>query len=546
VTAKHAEQARRAPPAAVAGPATGRMPTPAHAQLPTLSLTLGAALLLAACATPARRADVDTATATPLSALRHEDVLWLERVDFGLDSQSVADYRREGRQRYLQLQLETRSSELPPALAAQIAAMDISHTDPAQWLADIQARNKAINAMADGADKEQARKALNEQGNKLAYEAIRRDLLRAVYSPSQLQEQMVWFWLNHFSVHQYKGNLRWLIGDYEEHAIRPHALGHFRELVLATLEHPAMLQYLDNQQNATGHINENYARELMELHTLGVNAGYTQLDVQALARILTGVGINVGDAPKLRPEWRSLYVRRGAFEFNPARHDFSRQMLLGHAIEGSGFDEVENAVNLIVRQPACAHFISRQIAAYFVADDPPPQLVDTMAQTFQRTDGDVAAVLRTMLLAAEFNGALGGKFKDPMRYVVSAVRFAYDGRPISNTRPLLNWLNALGEPPYGRQTPDGYPLSELNWASPGQVSRRFEIARAIGSGNAGLFDPEDGSPASGTGFPQLSNRLYFEAVEPFLAVNTRTALARASSQQEWNTFLLSSPEFNYE
>ena len=161
-------------------------------------------------------------------------------------------------------------------------------------------------------DKEQARKTLNDRGNRLAYEAVRRELLRAVYSPAQLQEQMVWFWLNHFSVFQYKANLRWLVGDYEEHAIRPHVFGHFKDLVMATLEHPAMLQYLDNNQNAAGHINENYARELMELHTLGVGCGYTQQDVQKLARVLTGVGVNAGDAPKLKPEWQRLYrAQRG-------------------------------------------------------------------------------------------------------------------------------------------------------------------------------------------------------------------------------------------
>jgi uncharacterized protein (DUF1800 family) len=357
---------------------------------------------------------------------------------------------------------------------------------------------------------------------------------------------MVWFWLNHFSVHQNKANLRWLVGDYEEHAIQPHALGHFKDLVLATLEHPAMLQYLDNSQNAAGHINENYARELMELHTLGVDAGYTQQDVQQLARVLTGVGINVGTPPKLKAEWEKLYIHRGAFEFNPARHDFGPKTLLGRTIEGKGFAEVEDAVTLIVNQPACARFISRQLATYFAGDNPAPQLVDRMAQTFSRTDGDIAAVLHTLFLAREFNASLGGKFKDPMRFVVSAVRFAYDGRPISNSRPLLNWLNGLGEAPFGRQTPDGYPLTELNWASSGQMSRRFEIARLIGSGNAGLFEPEDGGAATVSGFPQLSNRLYFEAVEPFLAVRTRDALNRANSQQEWNTFLLSSPDFSYE
>jgi uncharacterized protein (DUF1800 family) len=169
-----------------------------------------------------------------------------------------------------------------------------------------------------------------------------------------------------------------------------------------------------------------------------------------------------------------------------------------------------------------------------------------MTQTFMRTHGDITAVLRTLFLAREFNTALGTKFKDPMRFVISAVRLAYDGRQIRNTRPLLNWLNGLGEAPFGRQTPDGYPLTELNWASSGQMSRRFEIARLIGSGNAGLFDAEDGAAATASGFPQLSNRLYFEALEPFLAVRTRDALNRANSQQEWNTFLLASPDFSYE
>jgi uncharacterized protein (DUF1800 family) len=307
-----------------------------------------------------------------------------------------------------------------------------------------------------------------------------------------------------------------------------------------------MLQYLDNNQNAAGHINENYARELMELHTLGVGGGYSQQDVQELARILTGVGVNAGDAPKLKPEWQRAYLRRGAFEFNPARHDFGNKTYLGHTIEGRGFGEVEAAVSLIVAQPSCARFVSRQLAIYFVADNPSSALVERMAQTFMHTDGDIAAVLRTMFMSHEFDSELGGKFKDPRRYVISAVRLAYDGRAISNTRPMLNWLNGLGEAPYGRPTPDGYPLSELNWASSGQMSRRFEIARAVGGGNAGLFDPEDGGAASRSGFPQLSNRLYFEAFEPFLAPHTRDALNRANSQQEWNTFLLSSPDFNYE
>jgi uncharacterized protein (DUF1800 family) len=180
-----------------------------------------------------------------------------------------------------------------------------------------------------------------------------------------------------------------------------------------------------------------------------------------------------------------------------------------------------------------------------VADNPPPSLVEHMARTFQRAHGDIRSVLGTMFDSREFRASLGGKFKDPMHYVISTVRLAYDGKPIENTHPVLNWLNALGEPPFGRQTPDGYPLTESGWASSGQMSRRFEIARAVGAGNAGLFDPEDGSATKITGFPQLSTRLYFSAVEPFLSANARGALERAASQLEWNTLLLASPDLNY-
>jgi uncharacterized protein (DUF1800 family) len=485
------------------------------------------------------------AKAAALPVVKRQDMLWLERVSFGIDSESVAELHRLGRERFLERQLQGRDA-LPAPVTAELASLEIAHLDPAGAIADVNAEHKAINEMPDGPDRDAARKALNEHGNRLAYEAVRSELLRATYSPDQLKEEMVWFWLNHFSVHQAKANLRWLVADYADRAIRPHALGRFKDLVLATLEHPAMLAYLDNNQNAAGHVNENYARELMELHTLGVNGGYTQRDVQQLALVLTGSGINVGRPPKLKPEWAGLYHIDGAFEFNPARHDFSTKVVLGRTIQGRGFAEVDEAVTWIVKQPACAHFISRELATYFVADDPPPQLVDRMAKTFQRTDGDIAAVMRDMLLSPELDAALGAKFKDPTRFVISAVRFAYDGRTITNTRPLLNWLNGLGETPFGHATPDGYPLTETAWASSGQMSRRFEIARAIGSGNAGLFDTEQGAAAAASGFPQLSNRLYFEAVEPFLTARTREALGRASSQQEWNMFLLASPDFNYE
>jgi uncharacterized protein (DUF1800 family) len=370
--------------------------------------------------------------------------------------------------------------------------------------------------------------------------------MRALYSRAQLKEQMVWFWDNHFSVFQSKANLRWSVADYDERAIRPHALGNFRDLLMATLKHPAMLVYLDNAQSAGGKINENYARELLELHTMGVNSGYSQQDVQELARILTGVGVTTQLAPpKLKPEWEALYQRDGAFEFNPARHDFGDKILLGQTIKGQGWNEVEQAVDLIVRQPATAHFICNKLALYFVNDDPSPALVERMTKTFQRSNGDIAAVLRTLFGAKEFNAELGSKFKDPIHYVVSAMRLAYNGKTVVNVKPVNNWLNALGEPLYGRLTPDGYGMRQRDWASSGQMSKRFEIARAIGGGSAGLFDSEDGSPPTAFGFPMLSNRLFYDTVDNTIGTPVRLVLDKATSQAEWNAFLLASPDFMY-
>jgi uncharacterized protein (DUF1800 family) len=472
------------------------------------------------------------------------DMPWLQRMTFGVNSGVLAQYRKVGREGYLAEQLQSADGRLPDTVAQEIAQLRISQTDAAQLLTKVVTEQKRINALPEGPDKQAARQALNDQGNQLVYEARRRELLRAIYSPAQLKEQMMWFWLNHFSVFAQKANVRWLVGDYSERAIRPHALGHFRDLVMATLEHPAMLQYLDNAQNAVGRINENYARELMELHTLGVDAGYSQHDVQELARVLTGVGVAGLDPPHLKAQLRGYYVRDGAFEFNPARHDFGPKKLLGHDLTKRGFAEVSEAVELLVHQKACARFISRKLAIYFVGDDPPAALLGRMAQTFQDSDGDIAAVLRTLFTAPELAAQAGRKFKDPMQYVVSAVRMAYDTRIVENMHPVTNWLGALGEPTFGHQTPDGYSLEDTAWSSSGQMSRRFEIARTIGSGSAGLFDPENGGPATVVGFPLLTTPVYYNVVEPSLSAQTRAALQRARSQQEWNLYLLASPEFN--
>lgn len=485
------------------------------------------------------------AGASPDATLSREDAAWLNRITYGVNSAVLAEYRSLGRRRFLERQLDD-AGKLPAAVAQQVAALEITRRDGASLLAETIEEQKRINSLPEGQPRDDARKLLNDRGNALANEAARREILLAIYSSGQLQEQLVWFWLNHFSVHQGKANGRWLVGDYAQRAIRPHVLGKFGDLLLAALQHPAMLQYLDNAQNAAGHLNENYAHELLELHTLGVNGGYSQQDVQQLARTLTGVGIStVAQRPKLKKEWEPLYRHEGAFEFNPARHDFGDKTLLGRHFTASGFDEVQQAVSFLVEQPACARFISRKLAIYFVADDPPAALVERMSKVFTKTHGDIRTVLAAMLSSREFAQSLDGRFKDPTQFVIGSLRLAYDDKPITNTRPVMNWLKSLGEPLFGRQTPDGYPLTADAWASSGQMSRRFEIARAIGGGNAGLFQSEDGSPAQGTGFPQLSNRVYFAVIEPQLAADTRVALGRAASQAEWNTFLLSSPDLNY-
>jgi uncharacterized protein (DUF1800 family) len=469
----------------------------------------------------------------------------LDRVTWGATPSSTREVKQTGIGPYLAAQLKPDArAPLPDSVAAQIAAMTIVQTPLVPLVARVDQQRKDADALKNDEEKNAARKAYQQELTRLAREASSRSLLRALYSPNQLQEQMTWFWFDHFNIHQYKANLRAMVGDYEDRAIRPNALGRFRDLLHAVVYHPAMLIYLDNAQNAAGRINENFARELMELHTLGVDGGYTQRDVQELARILTGLGVNQGSGtPNVRQSLQSQYVRDGLFEFNPSRHDYGDKAFLGQRVKGEGLKEIDAALDRLARQPATARFISRKLATYFVSDDPPPALVERMAGKFLRSDGDIAATLATLFAAPEFNASLGHKFKDPIHYVVSAVRLAYDDKPILNTGPMINWLNRMAEPLYGRQTPDGYPLTSAAWASPGQMATRFEIARAIATGSAGLFRGEGPAAAERAAFPQLSNALFHESLKPRLSGATVEALDQAGSQQEWNVFLLASPEF---
>jgi uncharacterized protein (DUF1800 family) len=533
---------------------------PATTSLRCRTLVLGLLLTLApalACAGDGNAPDrLPTTTVTAkLDGLRLADIAWLRRDSFGLDSATLARYRELGRTRFLDEQLAGGDDSLPPQVAAQINSLSVISTPLAQQLADYQERAQQFKQVPAGPAKDAAKTAFQQYRRDIYQQAAQAEMLHAIYGGDQLKEQLVWFWLNHFSVYADKGPVRLFTADYEEHVVRPHALGKFRELVMATLQSPAMLVFLDNVHNVKDKTNENYARELMELHTLGVDSGYTQQDVQQLMRILTGAGL----LPAKPAARRNLFararpglVRDGLFVFNPNQHDFGDKNFLGQTIRGRGYDEIAQAVDLIVRQPACAHFISQQLATYFIADQPPASLVDAMANTFQRSDGDIAAVMRTMLLSPEAAAIDGHKFKDPMRFLVSAMRLTYDGQPIPNAVPLVNWLRQMDEPLYGRITPDGWPLDSASWTGSGQMSKRFDFARVIGSGRNRLFI-DNGDPAlAGTpavlphDAPALhESALYRDAVAQGLSVATSKALDQAKSPMEWNTFLLSSPDFNY-
>jgi uncharacterized protein (DUF1800 family) len=487
------------------------------------------------------------ARAVPVVTLSPADLAFIDRVTWGANESVAAEFAALGRDRWLERQLHPGPKDrLPVAAQAIIDGLAVA-THPLTEIAwPLTAQQRNANQIADPEQKKALQQALQQSLNELGRQAATRSLLRDLYSPDQLRERMTWFWFNHFNVHLYKSDIRETISDYEEH-LRHNALGHFRDLLRATATHPAMLRYLDNADNAKGHINENYAREIMELHTMGVGSGCTQEDVQELARILTGVGVNFQppgpDAAK--PPAQPGPLRAGLFEFNPARHDYGVKHFLGHTIEGRGFGEVEQALDILARHPATATLVSRKIATYFVSDMPPDAVVQRMAQSFRITDGDVVSVLLVMFKSPEFTASLAAKakYKDSIQFVLSALRLAYDNKVILNAQPIMGWLNRLAEGLYNHPTPDGYPMAAAAWNSPGQLATRFEIARAIGSNAAGLFKSPPPDTTERPAFPQIASAFYFNVVQPTLSQATRSALDQAGSPQEWNMLYLSSPEF---
>lgn len=534
-----------------------------------LQQVLGASLLvlLAACSNlPQQHADNSSQPGKTLAQAALVPEQLLNRLTWGSNPSSLQVLQAVGPDRYLDQQLRARSTVLPPAIQSQIDAMTISRQPLPELMRDLEARRLA-SEQQKGTD-DTLRKEYQQELTRLAREASTRALLRDIYSPNQLQEQMSWFWMNHFNIHNGKANVRAMLGDFEEQAIRPYALGNFRDLLRATVMHPAMLRYLDNEHNAANRVNENYARELMELHTMGVNGGYSQKDVQELARVLTGVGINLSkDVPRMKPELEKIYLRQGLFEFNPQRHDFGDKLVLGKTIKGRGMAELDEVLVLLSRQPATASFVSQKLATFFVSDTPSKDLTDKMAQRFLQTDGDIAATLRTMFNSQEFIASLGKKFKDPLHFMLASVRLAYDGNTIVNTGPMLNWLNMMGQQLNGRQTPDGYALNESSWASSGQMTVRFDIARSIAGGNPALFRAENQTPQAAQAMqgmqtsvpaqttpatvpgtqekpqpPALAASPYVKKWSTQFSPATQTVLNQTRTPQEWNTLFLASPE----
>ena len=360
-------------------------------------------------------------------------------------------------------------------------------------------------------------------------------LFRAVYSNRQTEEVLTDFWYNHFNVFLDKGADRYMVTAYERDAIRPFVLGKFKDLLLATAQSPAMLFYLDNFQSvrpdmdakntnpkrAKHGLNENYGRELMELHTLGVDGGYTQKDVTEVARCFTG--------------WTIREPRRGGgFEFNEKQHDQGEKHVLGVTIPANGgIDDGYKVIEILSKQPATAHFISKSLAIRFVSDNPPETLVNRMAETFQKTDGDLREVMRTMIDAPEFwsQDVYHAKIKSPFEMVVSALRATNADVDFTNT--ISGQLNQLGEPLYRKQEPTGYSNQSSEWMNSAALLGRMNFALNLTANHVGgvkvvlpaTIDPEEmAHDLMGTGLTPAS----LQIVQSGLAAEAEAAQPASS------------------
>ncbi len=461
----------------------------------------------------------------------------LDRLSYGARPGDIERVMRMGVDAYIAAQLEPERVTENPELERRLAAYETLTMTTAQLLekypppARVRARMRRMRTEPDTAA---LREAARRSYRPLA-ELSQARLLRAVYSERQLQEVMVDFWYNHFNVFARKGPARLFLTEYERDVIRPHALGKFRDLLGAVARSPAMLVYLDNwlsaapegapragapprgrrargpgRRRARG-LNENYARELLELHTLGVDGGYTQHDVVEVARAFTG--------------W-TIDLRTGEFVFRPDLHDAGKKVVLGQEIAGGGKSDGEQVLDLLARHPSTARFVAEKLARRFVADDPPPALVERAAATFTATDGDIREVVRTIVTSPEFfsRAAYRAKVKTPLEWLVSSVRAL--GVDVREPRLLVRALARLDQPLYGAEPPTGYPDAADAWASAGALLARAEmgerLARLALRGLKATPAPRDGDPV-----PALLDRI----VPGGPSDGLRTAVERATGEE---------------
>ncbi|HEY4081814.1 MAG TPA: DUF1800 domain-containing protein [Burkholderiaceae bacterium] len=441
---------------------------------------------------PRAMAAVDTAPLSDAERAVHA----LNRLGFGPRPADAAAIAAQGPKvwldQFLTQQLQPSTLAMPQALSDRLQGMetlDMSEGalfDRFRKAQQLNREAKREDKKGDGKAGENARKELVRP---IVQQAAAQRVLRAIGSPAQLQEVLVDFWFNHFNVFAGKGPVSVWVGSYEREAIRPHVLGSFRAMLGATAKHPAMLYYLDNYQsvapgwhprvrrfaaekpNQPSGLNENYARELMELHTLGVDGGYTQGDVTQLARMLTGWTVDLRGDPN------------ALFRFDPERHDRGTKQWLGRTVAGAGQSEGEMALDVLAAHPATARHIAFQFAQAFVADEPPPALVKRLADRFLATQGDLRELTRTLIQSDEFwsRAAYQAKFKTPYQYVLSSVRALNTNDMLPpEVQPLLGALVQAGMPLYGAQTPDGYKNTAVAWANPEALSQRIQLAQTLG------------------------------------------------------------------
>lgn len=390
-----------------------------------------------------------------------------------------------------------------------------------------QAERPAANAALTGAKRELV--------NELAAKSLR----QAVNEDADGEESVVWFWFNHFNVFWEKDSVGAALPGYLDDAIRPNVGGTFRALLQAATTHPAMLVYLDNWRNTKGHVNENQARELLELHTLGVDGGYTQSDVQEVARVLTGLGLRPLQPVRWPPELEPLVRLDGEFMFDPRRHDTAPKRVLGRSLHAPGFAEVEALLDILATHPATCRHLVRRLATFILGDDVPGTALLAAERAYAETGGHLGrtiSALKDHATARPTDPGAVHTFKDPLRWVISAVHLLAAGRPVREARPLVHWLRLLGQPLFGRSTPDGYPLRGADWLNAGQLAQRLELARTIVGALPRIVD-DAATPA------ELMNDSRVRALRNRLGATAREALGSARSPAEHLALLVASPEF---